>query len=208
MSLFNYWKKEDQFIAANKSLWVMIVALLIVNLFLAVAFMRQPSQMTVYIPPDIDKGGVLSVNDVPKSTVFSFAFQIFSGVNSWSHSGLTDYSRNIDRYRHYFSPEFIKYLRQDQKNKSKNGALTRQRMMAINSDHPYTMSSVEKLGDGSWRVHLKVNIIETVNNSVIKDVEMDYPLMVTQQKTSIQDNPWGLVISRFFDSPYRIKTNI
>ena len=208
MKLFNYWKKEDQFIAANKSLWVIIVSLLLINLFLAFAFMKQPDKIKVYLPPDISKGGVINADDIPDSTVYAFAFQIFSGINSWPDEGSTDYSKNIYQYRNYVSSNFNRYLTEDIRSKRHNSALNRKRVASVNQDQPFSTDSIESLGNGSWKVNLNVNIVETINNSIIKDVDMDYPLIVSRKNMSIQENPWVLVISGFFDQPHRVKTNI
>ena len=70
----------------------------------------------------------------------------------------------------------------------------------------YQPSDVKPLGNGTWQVQLHVQIVETLDGSVIKNVIMDYPLIVSRVHASIQVNPWGLAITGFNEQPYRIKT--
>ena len=160
-----------------------------------------------FVPPDISSGVWVKPGDVPASTVYSFASQIFTGVNSWTSSGQDDYLKNIKMFKHYISPGFYNVLSSDYKQRASNGSLDRQRIMANTADD-YDPASVKNLGGGTWAVDLKLRIIETVDGQVVKDVIMDYPLKVAQVKTSLAFNQWGLVITGYYADPYRIKTNL
>ena len=72
----------------------------------------------------------------------------------------------------------------------------------------YDANAVKILSKDSWLVNLKLKIQETVNGSVVKEVIMDYPLIISRVQTSIQINPWGLVIQGYDKKPYRIQTEI
>ena len=87
-----------------------------------------------------------------------------------------------------------------------NGELTRKRIMSGVSGMGYKPSDVKVLGNGTWLVNMHLQIIETLEGSVIKNVIMDYPLVVSQIHASMQVNPWGLQIAGFNKHPYRIKT--
>ncbi|MCX7123330.1 MAG: DUF2895 family protein, partial [Gammaproteobacteria bacterium] len=70
------------------------------------------------------------------------------------------------------------------------------------------IQNVTAISNGSWQVNLDVEIVETVDNQVVKDVIMQYPLQVSRADLPITSNPWGLVINGFASQPTRIQTNV
>ena len=205
--MFNMWKKEEYFKSLIKVLFGFVGILSILLLALMFCWNNSVRNQMFFVPPDISSGVWVKPGDVPASTVYSFASQIFTGVNSWTSSGQDDYLKNIKMFKHYISPGFYNVLSSDYKQRASNGSLDRQRIMANTADD-YDPASVKNLGGGTWAVDLKLRIIETVDGQVVKDVIMDYPLKVAQVKTSLAFNQWGLVITGYYADPYRIKTNL
>lgn len=191
-----------------KYLWIFISILIAINLFLAIGLMSAPNRLRVYLPPDLSHGAMISPKDIPKSVVYAFAFQIFTSINSWSDTGGTQYEKNISSYRNYLSASFYQALQKDNTDRAANGELSRDRIMSGASGMGYKPSDVSVLGDGTWLVNMHLQIVETLDGSVIKNVIMDYPILISRVHTAIAVNPWGLVISGFKAPPYRIKTII
>lgn len=206
--MFKAWNVIDNQKFVIKSLWAMLAMLGCLNLLLGLLLANAPSHMRVFLPPDLTAGASLKAEQIPPATVYAFAFQIFTAINSWPEGGDKDYHKNISAYRNYVSPQFFEFLRGDLNTRAANGELPRQRIMSGVSGMGYQPGDVTKLGNGTWRVNMHLQIIETLEGSVIKSVIMDYPLIVSRVRASIQVNPWGLAISGFKQQPYRIKTMI
>ena len=206
--IFKTWKILDQQNLSIKYLWIFIGILFLVNIFLLCGLLSAPNKLRVYIPPDLSHGAMINPHHIPRATVYAFAFQIFTSINSWSDSGTLEYEKNINSYRNYLSASFYKLLQEDKNTRAENGELSRNRIMSGVSGMGYRPSDVKVLGNGSWVINMHLQIIETLDGSVIKNVIMDYPILVSRIHTSIQLNPWGLEIAGFYQSPYRIKTII
>jgi integrating conjugative element protein (TIGR03746 family) len=206
--VFKAWKKLEQQNSAIKSLWVVIGILVLLNVFISLFLATAPNRIRVYIPPDLSQGATMQAGVPDKSNVYAFAFQIFTSINSWPDSGTKNYESNVFPYKNYLSASFFNQLEEDVKDRTQNGELERTRIMSGVSDMGYKPADVTSLGNGAWLVNLHLQIIETLEGSVIKSVIMDYPLVVNQVSESIQINPWGFVIAGFNESPYRIKTII
>lgn len=206
--IFNAWKVMDQKNIAIKYCWILIAILIFLNLFLLLALANTPSRLRVYIPPDLSHGAIINPHHIPRATVYAFAFQIFSTVNSWEGQNDKEYAKNINDYKNYFSGQFYQALQKDNANRAENGELNRSRMMSAVSGMGYQPSDVTVLGNGSWLINMHLQIIETLDGAVIKNVIMDYPLLIFRVHAPIQVNPWGLEIAGFKSSPYRIKTII
>ena len=204
--MFNAWKTLDQQTLVIKNLWVIVGLLLALNLLLGIFLALTPNRLRIYLPPDLSQGALIKPGVPDKSTVYGFAFQILTSINSWPDSGTEDYGKNIEAYRHYLSAGFYHELKEDLSSRVNNSELSRTRIMAGVADEGYAPESVEFLGNGSWLVKLHLQIEETLDGSVIKNVVLEYPVLVSQVSESITINPWGLVVSGFKESPHRIKT--
>lgn len=204
--IFNTWKKFDELALTIKTLWSVIALLVVINLVLMMLWNNQKDAMRIYIPPDLSQGVYVKPGEANKSNVYSFAFQIFSAINTWNQSGEDDYRKNIAMYRGYLSDSFYQKLMNDYKNRSSNGELMRIRIMGTDPSTPLDDEFIHYVGNGTWHVELHVEIEETVNGTIVKHVTMCYPIIVQQINTSIQNNPWGFVISGYYNKPYRVKT--
>ncbi len=203
---FKAWKRIDELHMALKYQWFTIAALVIVNFIAIFHLINAPKMLHVYLPPDMSHGAVVKPNEVPKSTVYSFAFQIFTAINSWPESGTKNYNKNLNNYRNYLSSSFLQSLKEDVQNRAATGALVRSRIMSGVTGMGYRDVEVKFLGNGLWHVNIKLQIVESLDGGVLKNVIMDYPLIVRQVNESIQINPFNLVIAGFYQQPYLIKT--
>ncbi len=208
--MFKAWKKIDQQGAAIKSLWLVIAVLVVANFYVVTRLANVPNTLRVYVPPSViaGSGAKLKPNEVPSTTVYGFAFEIFSTINSWPTSGEEDYKKNISEYRNYLSPAFKRALFEDAQNREASGALMRTRIVSGIANMGYDANSVQYKGNNTWSVNLKLHLLETVDNNTTKDVFIEYPLLVKRVAMPITLNPWGLVIIGYASSPTRIKTII
>jgi integrating conjugative element protein (TIGR03746 family) len=82
-----------------RSLWSVIVLQLLIIGGLWIGWMRMPATITVHIPPDLRSGAVMTLDEVPATNVYAFAFYIFQQLNRWSENGAEDYGKAIYRIR-------------------------------------------------------------------------------------------------------------
>lgn len=205
---FKLWKKIEADNHLIKTLWCFIGILCAVNVLLMVGWKSAPNRLTVYIPPDISMGSTVKPDVIPETDVYAFAFQIFTAVNTWSLDGEKDYPEAIHDYRYYFTTHFYNGLQQDFNQRTSDGSLARTRIMSGYSGMGYQDSSVKVLGKNTWEVDLTMHVVEQVDNSVVKDVLITYPMRVVRVDTSIALNPWGLALDGFVSTPVRVKTFI
>lgn len=206
LNVFDYWKQEDKYQIVIKLLSGFIGVLVLLSLLFFWGWRSAPDRLTLYLPPDISGGVFMKANQIPPQDIYEFAFQVFGSVNTWTNDGTTDYPTLIANYKDYFSPSFISWLKSDCAAKEQQNALERKRYMTLVG--VYSSGDVTAISDGSWQVNLDVEIVETVDNQVVKDVIMQYPLQVSRADLPITSNPWGLVINGFASEPTRIQTNV
>lgn len=206
--LFNAWRQEDNNRALVRTLWIFIGLLLVINLSLWVGWKSVPTKQRFYIPPDISQGATVKAGEVPSVTVYSFAYTMFAFLNTWSHDGEKDYFKNIQSYKNYLSEQFYRSLLTDATSRRSSGGLNRMRIMSLMPGEGYSPEKVKNLGGGSWVVYLKVHIVETISGSVVKDIDMQYPLIIRAVNSPISINPWGFSLAGYSTEPTRIKTRI
>jgi integrating conjugative element protein (TIGR03746 family) len=206
--LFPAWENKAQQNAVILTLWRVIGILIFANLLLFIGWIEAPNKLRVYVPPNLEQGGWLKPEVIPPSTIYAFAYQIFTSLNTWSNGGEHDYKTNIYAYKNYFSERYFRDLLTDYSDRSSNGGLNRNRVMAGVTGRDYDSSKVRALGNGTWEVNLTLHIVETVDATVVKDVIMTYPIIISKVNESIQVNPWGLQITGFSQEPVRDKTII
>lgn len=207
MNLFKTWKIIDAQQLLIRTQWV-ILSIIVLILFVALSGWRAAeNHARVFVPPALElSGGLTEINSVPLTTVYAFAFQIFSAINTWPDNGDTDYKTNLIQYQRYFTASMFQQLEQDAALRLQQGALNRKRVMAAVAGMGFDPTAITALGNGVWLLDLKMDVLETVGGTVVKHVIMDYPLRIERVEDAVQVNPWGLVIAGFARTPYRIKT--
>ncbi len=205
--MFNLWKQLDRKNQTVQVLLGTVGILVLLNFLLFWGWHSAPKRLTVYLPPDLTQSNnVVRPGDVPKGVVYEFAFNIFSIINTWSFDGTKDYKKAIVDYRYYLTTPFYNALTRDFDARSKNGALSRTRMVSGYSDMGFENSSVTVLGPNTWEVMLNLHVVERVGNSIVKDVVIAYPLRVVKVHVANAMNPFQLALDGFVSPPKRLKT--
>ena len=212
---FQLWKRLDSQQQVIKALWGMITLLMLANVLLFLGWHRAPKFLRIYVAPNqIASGAVVKADNVPNEVVYAFAFQLFTAINTWSFGGEKDYPQAIHNFRYYLTNGFYHYLMDDMNKRSRDGSLARVRTVTGISGMGYLDDSadnsqtqlVHAVSANLWVVHLKLQITERVGDTVVKDVLIDYPMIVKRVNMSIAMNPWGLALDGYASTPNRIKT--
>ena len=187
-----------------------IILLAMILVLLIYGWIHAQARIKVEIPPQIPESGLtIQQGEIPKSTIYSFAYYVFQSVNHWDTNGLQDYQNEIEQFKPLLTPSFRITLVQDYNNLLNQGELQdRIRLMQGMSGSSYDPANVEYVGHGTWIVHLKMRLTEMINSNakVVKDVQMNYTLKIVRLDTDAKNNPWGLALDGFAESPSRIQT--
>lgn len=180
------------------SLWLVII---ILSVFLAYAFhgwSEAPKEIEVHVPPDLSKGVVMRVGDVPSPNVYAFAFYIWQQINRWHENGAEDYPKNLYRFSPYITPRFRAELLRDMKQRSRHGELSgRVRALMETPGSVYDDSKVKQAGNGAWEVELDTTVSESVSGMEVKRTRVIWPLRVVRYDVDRERNPWGLALDGF-----------
>ncbi len=193
-----------------RTLQQFIILLVMILVLLIYGWIHAQARIKVEIPPQIPESGLtIQQGEIPKSTIYSFAYYVFQSVNHWDTNGLQDYQNEIEQFKPLLTPSFRITLVQDYNNLLNQGELQdRIRLMQGMSGSSYDPANVEYVGHGTWIVHLKMRLTEMINSNakVVKDVQMNYTLKIVRLDTDAKNNPWGLALDGFAESPSRIQT--
>lgn len=190
--------------ARDSHIWTLRFLLLsLFLLLLACLFFlyRAQRHITVHIPPDLTRGSVARLGDVPAPNVYAFALYAFQALNFWAEDGNKDYPDLIRRNHCFYTPRFGRWLKGNLREKRASGELNRAR--AIFPHDAYRPGAVERLDKNSWHVQLRMNLREWVRQRPVKDTKIDYFIRVVRFDANISCNPWGLALDAHVRPPQR-----
>ena len=202
-----YRAEIDNVRAHLRSLWVVIGLQLVVIMALWFGWSQAPKRLTVHVPPDLRSGAILSVDEVPASTVYVFALYIFQQLNRWPEDGANDYGKAIFRISPYVTPSYRAELMADLERKGRQGELAyRVRGIQEIAGHGYEEHRVDVLAPGVWVVWLDLDLLESVQGMTVKKTAIRYPLRVVSLAVDPEANPWGLALDGFSsEGPRRLR---
>ena len=193
-----------------RTLWCALLIVAAVNVVTLIGWMHSESKLQIDVPPEIPQSGLtLTQGEVPKTTIYSFAFYVWQSINHWSANGLDDYKQQITNFSPFITDDFKNALVRNYNNLLNDGELQdRLRMLEDVEGQNYSDDSVKYLGNGEWLVHLNMRLLEMMNTNakIVKDVEMGYSLKIMRYNVDAKNNPWGLAIAGFSADPVRVKT--
>lgn len=190
---------RNRLIAASdhiKSLRVVIFLLVIALIFLWWRNSLLQETRRFYIPPDLSRGVITDVDQVPSPTIYTFAYYIFQQLYRWREDGEKDYPRQIYSLQGFITPGCIEALKEDMNNKQRLGEL-RQRVRTVQeiAGQSYSPQRVLTRGDDTWTIWLDVNVKEYIGGHSVKDVMLRYSFDVVRFDVDREVNPWGLALA-------------
>lgn len=186
-----------------------IIVFLACALLLAIGgLVAAPHTIDVYTPPDPRYGSLHEQGEVPPTSVYSFASYIFTLLNTWPEDGAVDYKAQASSLNAYLTPAFFQYLYDDADERltasSQNQLKGRTRVVTPADGSSYSSSAVKILGPDAWVVYLDLRIQERLDNSVVKDSFVRYPIRVIKREISRVRNPWQLALDGYYETPERL----
>jgi len=159
---------------------------------------QAPKNLRISIPPDLRTGAVVKPGEFSSLTVEAFASSIFREIHRWEVDGQDDYGQKILENQAYLTPRYRDWLVSDLNQRDKDGQLKQRVRWSIELDGSgYNPENVVAYDDGSWVVHLRLNIFEEIGGIKAKDIKVHYPLRVVKMNVSPQHNFWGLALDGY-----------
>jgi len=164
-----------------------------------------PHRLDVYTPPDLRYSYISQIGQVPKVHIYAFASYIFPLLHTWEKDGAEDYIAKRDRLKGFLTPTFQDFIFADIKARKARGELSkRTRSMVPAPGAAYSEKSVVQLGPDAWRVWLDYHVVERIDNRVVKDIYVRYPLRIVRYHVPHEYNPWQLAIDGYVGKPVRL----
>lgn len=192
--------------AQDKRFLHRIILILSLALFaLVYAIWRIPNQFTVYIPPDVSKGFVTKVDDVPLDSIYGFARILWESINFCDQNCGQEYPKMLDTYRNYLTNRcHIQLSEHYQQNRELYQY--RSRLLLPTEKAMFSTNSVRRIADETWYVNLEYELRDEVSGMKIRSNVMYYPIKVVKSYRPTNVNPIGLEVDCFFgDGPVLIK---
>ena len=158
------------------------------------------------LPPQLRYGAMLTSGKIQPWEVYTFAGYIHQQINNWVADGSTDSPRNIQRLSNFLSHEYRSWLLQEH---DRHASRFRGRLRNISYvPGSYNNTSVEPIGQRTWRVILDVRLQDYLEGQLFKDIDVRYFLEVIALDTDPETNEWGLVINRQYQLPVRLRSHL
>ena len=188
---------------------LLLGVLAILSLLLLVALVgwsRAPDNIRLHYPPDLSRGAVQQLGDIPKASIYVFAHYVFQQLNRWPTDGKEDYYNQIHSLRAFFTPACFEERLQDldEREREING---RQRSVWEIPGRGFSNARVQVVAPNQWVVGLDLHVQETYRGERVKDRLIHYPLRVVAYDVDPQANPWGLALDCLADVPRVIEIN-
>lgn len=174
-------------------------------LILIVILFTYPSRLRIDLPPDLSQAQSIKPGYIYPSTAHQFASTFFQYVNTWKNSGDEDYRNRRNEIRAYITQNFYDALKKDFERKLAQGELKgRTRQIELAEGSIYKPELVVSR-DGYWIATVRFNIIERFFDQVVKDVQIEYKIIVVRHNVDPSLNSYQLALDGFAESPKIIK---
>lgn len=188
-----------------------VIALLVLMIAgLGVGWDRARQEAVIHLPPNLEDGAQVKLNQPQRSHIFAFASRILQVINHWQNNGATDYGKAIDSVKPYLTPRFYAELKYDLEQRLVNPVdgtgtavdeLTgrvRSMQILLASDHKiFADDRVTARGQGEWVAQLDMHIEEQVKGMLVKSVNVRYPVRVVRYDVDLNANQWGLALDGY-----------
>lgn len=167
------------------------------------------SGIAVSVPPDLRTGALLTPDKKFPEEVFAFTWTNFSTVQSWSKNGEKDYEKKINSLDPFFTLAFKESLMTDFESKKRRGELDKvRRRLSLPDGYIFETKAIKVVDDNTWVVTFPAEIVEFTGDSLTKDIEVLYSLIVRRARTDVKSNAWQIAIDGYYAEPIRTKDRL
>lgn len=194
MSVQKKSRETEQYIRFQNRV---IAGLFLMLVLFAIAYIRLPKQITTYIPPDVSKGFVQKVGEVPPATVYGFSRTLWEELNYCEKDCGDEYPQRLQSYRAYLTDSC--FLELDKHFKNNRSLFNyRSRMLLPTDNALYSPDRVTRTSEGTWNVSQEYLLRDLVNAQSIRNLVMEYPLKVIRSTRPLGVNQLGLEVDCYY----------
>ncbi len=183
------------------TLKLVIVILAALLVFTTYGLVTTRDNFTISIPPNLQHGAVVNVDEFDIAVVHAFASVTFREIHRWENDGVVDYGQKIDEMAPRLTAEYYEALKKDMNQKNADGELKNRTRYALEIDGTYTNDGfdafVTVIDERTWVVDVNVTIVERIEDFEVKNRNITYPLIVRRGNLSPEKNVWGLVLDGY-----------
>ena len=169
-----------------------IIGLLVFLLaLLGVGFLRIPTLLNVYVPPDLTRPQFVQPNEISPSYIYAFGKQIMEALNYCPADCGTDYEKNLLKLRDYLTPRCFEDLAL---HRQRNASIYefRTRKLLPTGDELFNPENVTRLDHGVWEVHVEYLLEEHVKGIETRSRRYHYPLYIVRYDIPLTRNMYQL----------------
>lgn len=205
--MFNYWKKIDSLHHMNRLLLAFIVTLVLIIMSLIIALATSPKRYEFWLTPSMAaNGGLLEEGQIPDQYVQGFVASLLPTINTWSKSGVTEFTNNLSGFHYYFTPRH-RQLMEETLTAYKDTQLFNRTQIA--SLYRFMEpNDIQSIGNNVWDVHLILRITQRLKDDspmVIADKVIDYHVRVVKLNLSRLQNPFQLALDGYTQPEHLVK---
>ncbi|MBN6058671.1 PFL_4703 family integrating conjugative element protein [Aggregatibacter actinomycetemcomitans] len=165
-----------------------------------------PNRIVVYNPPDLRAGSQRPWQEVPRPTVYAFAYQIFQQLNRWITNGEENYKENIETLTPLLTPGCQEFLQKDYYDRLSNGELKeRKRGVYEIVGRGFSDERIIVHSQDSWTVNLDLSVDEYFKDEKVKGALTRFPISIVKMDVDTKSNPWGLGFNCYSSIPLRLE---
>ena len=202
MSIKNVLALQDKRIRDTR---IFCGVLLFIVLWQAWASSKVTKELTVHIPPRLERGAKMKAGEIPAPNIYSFSHYLFQKINTWEKDGSTEMEGILNDYQCYLTDSFSSELRELHSARTAKGE-TKGRSRAVRelTQKGFDRSKVYEVSNNKWVVKLDMLVKEKIDTVEIKSVSVRYPVIVIRDDTNPDCNPFGMKFAGYDSQPKRI----
>lgn len=199
---------QQQSLQGNRFLKRVLILSFVINLLLAIGYLRLPKMIKVHTAPDVTKSFVQKADEIPLHAVYGFARVLWQSLNYCEEDCGKEYLETLKKYRSYLT-KTCQHSLTTHFNTTRNLYDFRSRLLLPVEDTMFSNEKIQQLSNNVWYVKLKYNLKDDVRGHPTRDNIMLYPIKVIRSDKPLSINPLGMEIDCFFgDGPLVIERRI
>lgn len=136
--------------------------------------------------------------EVPDEYVHGFVSTLLPTLNTWSNSGKSEFSQNLQGFYYYFTPRHQQLMQKTLAAFEEAQLFNRTQIASL-----YRFmepADIQRMSKDSWEVHIALRITQRLNDKspmVIADKVVDYHVRVVKVTSSKLHNPFQLALDGY-----------
>lgn len=172
---------------------------------IGIGVLRIPTQLTIYHPPDLSKGEVTRLGDIPPTTVYAFAVLFIERLMYCEKDCDVDYKQTLERNRAFITEQCYTQLTSHYENNRQLYKNRTRKLIPLDSS-VFDYKKVNQLAENRWVVTETFEFDERIRGEALRSFNMKYPLQIIKKNMSTTLNPYQMQLDCFAGDPERVQS--